>query len=145
MTRKIPVSSTTRISRTPFPTVVIGFQSGGFLPSCTSYKANPASFLAFSGNSRMSSRLDPRNVIFLMVKRIKTDTALQPKRQGRPLPQMTRSLLDVQIVVQGWCEAAMDVLSYSETRARLKEVMDRVVEDRSPVIITRQKADAVVM
>jgi antitoxin YefM len=39
----------------------------------------------------------------------------------------------------------MDVLSYSETRARLKEVMDRVVEDRSPVVITRQKAEAVVM
>jgi antitoxin YefM len=39
----------------------------------------------------------------------------------------------------------MDVLSYSETRARLKEVMDRVVEDRTPVVITRQKAEAVVM
>ena len=39
----------------------------------------------------------------------------------------------------------MNVLSYSETRARLKEVMDRVVEDRSPVVITRQKAEAVVM
>jgi antitoxin YefM len=39
----------------------------------------------------------------------------------------------------------MDVLSYSETRARLKEVMDRVVEDRAPVIVTRQKAEAVVM
>jgi antitoxin YefM len=39
----------------------------------------------------------------------------------------------------------MDVLSYSETRARLKEIMDRVVEDRSPVVITRQKAEAVVM
>jgi antitoxin YefM len=39
----------------------------------------------------------------------------------------------------------MNVLSYSETRARLKEIMDRVVEDRSPVVITRQKAEAVVM
>lgn len=39
----------------------------------------------------------------------------------------------------------MDVLSYSDTRARLKEVMDRVVEDRRPVVITRQKAEAVVM
>ncbi|MDO9223633.1 MAG: type II toxin-antitoxin system prevent-host-death family antitoxin [Caulobacter sp.] len=39
----------------------------------------------------------------------------------------------------------MDVLSYSDTRANLKEVMDRVVEDRTPVVITRQKAEAVVM
>ncbi|HUO11173.1 MAG TPA: type II toxin-antitoxin system prevent-host-death family antitoxin [Caulobacteraceae bacterium] len=39
----------------------------------------------------------------------------------------------------------MDVLSYSDTRARLKEVMDRVVADRRPVIVTRQRAEAVVM
>ena len=37
------------------------------------------------------------------------------------------------------------VLSYSDTRANLKGVMDRVVDDRAPVIITRQKAEAVVM
>ena len=40
---------------------------------------------------------------------------------------------------------AMDVISYSETRANLKEVMDRVVEDRTPVLVTRQKAESVVM
>jgi len=39
----------------------------------------------------------------------------------------------------------MNVLTYSDTRANLKDVMDRVVEDRAPVIITRQKAEAVVM
>jgi antitoxin YefM len=39
----------------------------------------------------------------------------------------------------------MDVLGYSDARASLKAVMDRVVEDRAPVIITRQKAEAVVM
>ena len=39
----------------------------------------------------------------------------------------------------------MDVLSYSDTRANLKAVMDRVVEDHRPVVITRQKAEAVVM
>ena len=39
----------------------------------------------------------------------------------------------------------MDVLTYSDTRANLKEVMDRVVQDRTPVIVTRQKAEAVVM
>lgn len=39
----------------------------------------------------------------------------------------------------------MDVFSYSDTRARLKEVMDRVVRDRRPVIVSRQKGEAVVM
>ena len=39
----------------------------------------------------------------------------------------------------------MDVLTYSDTRARLKEVMDRVVEDRSPVIVTRTRGESVVM
>jgi antitoxin YefM len=39
----------------------------------------------------------------------------------------------------------MDVITYSDTRANLKEVMDRVVADRTPVVITRQKAEAVVM
>ena len=39
----------------------------------------------------------------------------------------------------------MDVMSYSDTRANLKQVMDRVVEDRTPVVVTRQKAEAVVM
>ena len=39
----------------------------------------------------------------------------------------------------------MDVLSYSDTRANLKEVMDKVVDDHTPVVITRQKAEAVVM
>ncbi|HYG25925.1 MAG TPA: type II toxin-antitoxin system prevent-host-death family antitoxin [Caulobacteraceae bacterium] len=39
----------------------------------------------------------------------------------------------------------MNVLSYSDTRARLKEVMDRVVEDHDPVVITRRSGEAVVM
>ena len=39
----------------------------------------------------------------------------------------------------------MDVLSYSEARANLKAVMDRVVEDKTHVVVTRQKAEAVVM
>lgn len=39
----------------------------------------------------------------------------------------------------------MDVVTYSEARARLKDVMDRVVEDRTEVIVTRQRAEAVVM
>lgn len=39
----------------------------------------------------------------------------------------------------------MDVISYSETRERLKEVMDRVVADHEPIVISRQKAESVVM
>ena len=39
----------------------------------------------------------------------------------------------------------MDVVSYSDTRERLKEVMDRVVADHQLVVISRQKAESVVM
>ena len=39
----------------------------------------------------------------------------------------------------------MDVVTYSEARANLKDVMDRIVEDKTEVIVTRQKAEAVVM
>jgi antitoxin YefM len=39
----------------------------------------------------------------------------------------------------------MDSLSFSETRANLKAVMDKVVADRVPVAITRQRGEAVVM
>ena len=39
----------------------------------------------------------------------------------------------------------MDVVSYSDARANLKGVMDRVVDDRTHVVVTRQKAESVVM
>ncbi|HEV2532040.1 type II toxin-antitoxin system prevent-host-death family antitoxin [Phenylobacterium sp.] len=39
----------------------------------------------------------------------------------------------------------MKVLNYSDTRARLKDVMDQVVEDRTPVVVTRKRGEAVVM
>jgi antitoxin YefM len=39
----------------------------------------------------------------------------------------------------------MDVVTYSEARAHLKDVMDRVVADKTEIIVTRQKAEAVVM
>ena len=39
----------------------------------------------------------------------------------------------------------MDVMTYSATRAHLSETMDRVAADRTPVVITRQRAEAVVM
>lgn len=39
----------------------------------------------------------------------------------------------------------MDVLTFADTRAKLKDVMDRVVEDHTPVVVTRRKAESVVM
>lgn len=39
----------------------------------------------------------------------------------------------------------MDVVTYTDARANLKDVMDRVVQDRTHVVVTRQKAEAVVM
>ena len=39
----------------------------------------------------------------------------------------------------------MDVISYSDARANLKGVMDHVVQDHAQVVVTRQKADAVVL
>ncbi len=41
--------------------------------------------------------------------------------------------------------AAVDVKTFSEARANLKAVMDTVTEDRMPVIISRRKAEPVVM
>jgi antitoxin YefM len=40
---------------------------------------------------------------------------------------------------------AVDVLTFSETRANLKSVMDRVVDDHVPVIIARRNTRSVVM
>ena len=39
----------------------------------------------------------------------------------------------------------MKSLSISETRANLKAVLDRVVADKAPIAITRQKGEGVVM
>jgi antitoxin YefM len=39
----------------------------------------------------------------------------------------------------------MDIVSYSETRANLKAIMDRVVNDHLPIAITRQRGKPVVM
>jgi antitoxin YefM len=39
----------------------------------------------------------------------------------------------------------MNSLSFSETRANLKAVMDKVIADRAPVAITRQRGEGVVM
>ena len=39
----------------------------------------------------------------------------------------------------------MHIVGYSEARQRLAKLMDSVVDDRRPVVITRQKAPSVVM
>ena len=39
----------------------------------------------------------------------------------------------------------MDVVTYSDARANLKDVMDRVVQDQTNVVVTRQKGEPVVM
>jgi antitoxin YefM len=39
----------------------------------------------------------------------------------------------------------MDVISYSDTRTNLKRVIDRVVADRAPILVTRQNGESVVM
>lgn len=46
---------------------------------------------------------------------------------------------------QYWYSEAMDVLTYSDTRANLADVMDKVVRDKTPVVVTRQKHEAVVI
>jgi len=39
----------------------------------------------------------------------------------------------------------METLSISDTRANFKAVLDRVVADKTPIAITRQKGEGVVM
>jgi antitoxin YefM len=39
----------------------------------------------------------------------------------------------------------MDVITFTDTRQNLKDVMDRVVEDHTPIVVTRQKAESVVI
>ena len=39
----------------------------------------------------------------------------------------------------------MDVLTYTDARASLKDVMDRVIYNRAEVVVTRKNREAVVM
>ncbi len=39
----------------------------------------------------------------------------------------------------------MDVITYTDARASLKDVMDRVIHDRVEVVVTRKKREAVVI
>lgn len=39
----------------------------------------------------------------------------------------------------------MNVLNFSETRARLKAVMDQVVRDHTPTVVARKNGEAVVL
>jgi antitoxin YefM len=40
---------------------------------------------------------------------------------------------------------SMEIIGYSAARQRLAELMETVVADRRPIVVTRQKAPAVVM
>jgi antitoxin YefM len=42
-------------------------------------------------------------------------------------------------------DAGMEIVTYSETRANLKAIMDRAVNDHTPIAITRQRGKPVVM
>lgn len=44
-----------------------------------------------------------------------------------------------------WYKGRMDSISISEVRANFKSVVERVVADRVPLAITRQKGEGVVM
>lgn len=44
-----------------------------------------------------------------------------------------------------WYKTRMDSISISEVRANFKSVVERVVADRVPLAITRQKGEGVVM
>jgi antitoxin YefM len=39
----------------------------------------------------------------------------------------------------------MDVVTFSDARANLKDVLDRVVDDKTQVVVTRRQAEAVVI
>ena len=39
----------------------------------------------------------------------------------------------------------MDVMTYSDARARLKSLMDRVVQDKQEIVVTRKKGESVVV
>ncbi|MEM6832988.1 MAG: type II toxin-antitoxin system prevent-host-death family antitoxin [Pseudomonadota bacterium] len=39
----------------------------------------------------------------------------------------------------------MDVMTYSDARAKLKSVMDRAIHDKQEVVVTRPKGEAVVV
>jgi antitoxin YefM len=39
----------------------------------------------------------------------------------------------------------MDVMTYTDARSSLKDVMDRVIHDRVEVVVTRKKREAVVI
>lgn len=39
----------------------------------------------------------------------------------------------------------MDIVTYSDARARLKEIMDRTIADEEEIVITRKNSESVVM
>ena len=62
---------------------------------------------------------------------------------GNGLPRMFQP---VQLAVQLAPESnPMDTITYSEARARFAKTLDKVCDDRAPVVITRRNAESVVM
>src|SRR3712207_6983509 len=59
--------------------------------------------------------------------------------------QAEDGIRDIGVTGVQTCALPIYVLTYSDARANLKEVMDRVVEDRTQIVITRQKSEAVVL
>lgn len=39
----------------------------------------------------------------------------------------------------------MDVMTYSDARAQLKDVMDRAINDKQEIVVTRKKGESVVV
>ncbi len=39
----------------------------------------------------------------------------------------------------------MDVMTYSDARAQLKDVMDRAIHDKQEIVVTRKKGESVVV
>lgn len=58
---------------------------------------------------------------------------------------VTLDLVPFNVHIAAMKSAAIDVTTFSEARANLKSVMDKVVEDHVPMIISRRKAEPVVM
>jgi antitoxin YefM len=52
--------------------------------------------------------------------------------------------LYVYTFLYNWC-STVNALNFSETRKRLKAVMDQVVRDHTPVVVSRKNGGSVVM
>jgi antitoxin YefM len=97
--------------------------------------------VAVSGNGRSPDRADARG--------LRADGIERHEKRGAAGEKVVS---DAFLTCTNVCtykstslELIMDVVTYSDARANLKDVMDRVVDDKTEVIVTRQKAEAIVM